>query len=222
MDTVRILVVDDHPLFAEALAARLSSEPHLVVPAVAEGSDRALSLIEGEQPTMLLIDYMLGRESGLNLLRAVHRDYPHIKVIMLSGLSDTPVVVEALRCGAKAWIPKSVDSRELIRIIGLVAGGGSWLPESSLGGVLEQLLSTPERTPDGLAALTARERQILQCTVDGASRADIAAMLFLSPNTVRTHTQNLLGKLECHSLLEAVALARRNGMRPQSGATAAR
>ncbi|MDQ1716325.1 MAG: hypothetical protein QOE71_2435 [Pseudonocardiales bacterium] len=219
METVRILVIDDHPLFAETLAARLGSEPDLVVPAIADGADRALGLIEGEQPSMLLLDYKLGRENGLNVLRAAHRRHPAVKVIMLSATSEAPTVVEAMRCGAKAWVPKSVDSRELIRIIRLVARGGVWLPEECLGPVLERLLVAPDLVSDVLISLTARERQILQCTVDGVSRADIATSLFLSPNTVRTHTQNLLAKLHCHSLLEAVALARRNGMQPNPGAT---
>ena len=216
VENLRVLVVDDHPLFAEALAARLGCEPGMSVPASAGTVDRALALIDQDPPTVVLLDLVLGEDSGLTVLRAIRREHPQVAVVMLSASSGIEQVVEAIRLGARAWVPKLVDAQQLIKVIHSVALGGGWLPDDLLGAVLDRLTLVEEHTPDVLVALTTRERQVLQCMIDGLPRADIAGRLFLSPNTVRTHTQNLLAKLDCHSLLEAVALARRSGMRPSA------
>lgn len=211
---VRVLVVDDHPLFAEALAARLSSEPSVDVLPFAASLAQAEALLASETPDIAVVDLMLGERSGLDVLRAVRDQQATTRVVMLSAVSDVEPVTDAVRLGARAWVPKSVDTRLLVSVIATVAAGGAWLPPGLLAGVLDNLTRDPDRDPDGLITLTAREREVLQCMVDGLSRAEIAPRLFLSTNTVRTHTQNLLAKLDCHSALEAVALARRNGMRP--------
>jgi DNA-binding NarL/FixJ family response regulator len=210
-DHLTLVIVDDHPLFAEALAARLSSEPGLEVPIVAQQVDDAVALIARERPTVTLLDHMLGQHSGLGVLRAVRLNDPDAKVIMLSARSDVEQVVRAMRLGARAWVSKSGDVRRLIHVIRSVARGRSWLPEELIGPVLDQLVREPDK-PRAFEALTGREREVLSAMIDGLTRADIARELRLSPNTVRTHTQNLLTKLECHSVLEAVALARRYGM----------
>jgi DNA-binding NarL/FixJ family response regulator len=215
MQQLRVLVVDDHPIFSEVLAARLGSEPHLTV-AVAERVDRALAMIEEHRPSVILLDYMLGDESGLTVLEAVRRDHPQIRVAMLSAMSDPIEVTRAIRLGACAWVPKSIDARQLVAIVEGVAAGHAWLPGDLLAAVLHELTRKPEPAIDPLSALTAREREVLQCMIDGLPRAEIAARLFLSANTVRTHMQNLLAKLDCHSALEAVALARRSGMIPST------
>ncbi|HTZ44831.1 MAG TPA: response regulator transcription factor [Jatrophihabitans sp.] len=214
MDPLRILILDDHLLFAETLAARLSDEPGFVLPMPVDRPADVPAAVEAARPDVLLLDYRLGDSDGVEVLDRVLAAAPDLLVAMLSGHGEPATVVEALRRGARAWVLKSTEVTELIRVVRLVAAGGRWLPPELLSPVLERLLDRGEEPPNVLARLTERERQVLQCTMDGKSRADIARALFLSTNTVRTHTQNLLGKLECHSLLEAVALARRNGMVP--------
>ncbi|HEY2044415.1 MAG TPA: response regulator transcription factor [Jatrophihabitans sp.] len=218
VEILQVMVVDDHPLFAEALAARLSNESDINVPAIACSVDRALSIVDAAPPTVLILDLVLGEESGFIVLRAVRRDHPEVRVIMLSATSDIDCVVEAIRLGARAWVPKSTEAQKLVEVIRSVARGGGWLPEEMFGGALDRLTHVAEPVSDELKALTSRERQLLQCMIDGIPRSEIANRLFLSPNTVRTHAQNLLAKLQCHSLLEAVALARRSGMRPSADA----
>jgi DNA-binding NarL/FixJ family response regulator len=215
MEVIRTLVVDDHPLFAETLAVRLSREPDLEVLPVAGDSGRALALLSSQSPAVVLLDLVLGTESGLNLLEEIAAIWPDVSVVMLTGVSAADQVVEAVRRGASAWLPKTVDGQQLVRVIRGVFRGESWIPPDLLRHVLRQLTAVPpDAGPDPLDRLTARERSILQCAIDGLSRPDIARKLFLSPNTVRTHRQNLLGKLEVHSTLEAVSLGLRYGMRP--------
>jgi DNA-binding NarL/FixJ family response regulator len=120
-------------------------------------------------------------------------------------------VVDALLAGVSGWQPKVIDADQLVRVIRGVHVGEMWLAPTLLGTAMPALLSrilTPASNP--LNVLTVREREVLECMIEGLSRAEIAARLRVSGNTVRTHTQNLIGKLGAHSSLEAVTLALRS------------
>ena len=99
-------------------------------------------------------------------------------------------------------------------MIRAVARGDGWIPPNLLRAVLRRLTTPDTPGPDAFAGLTEREREVLQCLVDGLSRAEIANRLYVSTNTVRTHTQNVLAKIGRHSVLEAVSFALRSGLRP--------
>lgn len=218
MNPTRVLIVDDHTLFAEALATRLSKEPDLVILPVAPDVRRALALVTTERPQVLVLDLMLGAESGLDVLDHVRDNYPGIRVVVLTALSDIDSMVQAVRRGAVGWLPKTEGADLVARVVRSATRGGGWIPPDALGEVLGRLVASepPNSGSRLLAALTPREHEVLQCMVDGLSRADIAGRLALSANTVRTHTQNLLAKLDVHSALEAITLAMRTGMRPQT------
>lgn len=217
---IRVLIVDDHALFAEALAARLAREPDLVVLPIAQDVRHARALADTERPHVIVLDVMLGRESGLDVLDHVRATAPEVRVVMLSALIEIDAVVQAVQRGAVGWLPKTESADLVARVIRSAARKGGWLPPEILGEVLRRLLGRTSEQPTGarlLAELTPREREVLQCMVDGLGRAEIAQRLGLSANTVRTHTQNLLAKLDTHSALEAITLAMRLGMRPSKG-----
>lgn len=219
MSDVRVLVVDDHTVFAEALALRLAQEPDFVVLPIACTAGQALAEVARSRPAVVVLDLILGKESGLAVLDQIDADYPDTKAIVLTAadavdsVDTVEAVVDAVRRGARGWLPKSVGVDQVIRAIRDVAAGGASIPPMLLGGVLSRL-ARPNRTGcDPLSKLTAREREVLQCMVDGLPRPEIAKRLRLSSNTVRTHVQNLLVKLDSHSVLEAVAIAQQAGMR---------
>jgi DNA-binding NarL/FixJ family response regulator len=216
MRSIRVLIVDDHALFAEALAARLSAEPDLEVLPIAQDIRRAAALIATEAPHVVVLDLVLGEESGLDALDLVRRRHPDVRVVILSGITDIDPMVAALRRGAVGWLPKTESADVVAQVIRSAAGRGGWIPPTVLGEVLRRLLAGGD--PDGgdLADLTPREREVLQCMVDGLNRPEIADRLGLSANTVRTHTQNLLAKIAAHSALEAITMAMRTGMRPSN------
>ncbi len=217
MRPIRVLIVDDQALFAEALAARLSAEPDLEVLPVAHDIRRATALIATESPQVVVLDLVLGEESGLDALDIVRRRYPDVRVVVLSGITDLDPMVTALRRGAVGWLPKTESADLVSQVIRGAAGRGGWIPPELLGEVLRRLLADGGGTDgDDLADLTPREREVLRCMVDGLSRPEIAGRLGLSANTVRTHTQNLLAKLDAHSALEAITVAMRAGMRPSN------
>ncbi|HLV75253.1 LuxR family two component transcriptional regulator [Actinomadura hallensis] len=217
MQPIRVLIVDDHALFAEALAARLGREPDLVILPIAPDARRALALTATERPHVLVLDLTLGAENGLEVLDRVRKAHPDVRVVVLTAMSDLDAMVQAVRRGAVGWLEKTESADLVARVIRSAARRGGWIPPDVLGEVLRRLLSGDAEPTAGarlLAGLTPREREVLQCMVDGLGRAEIAERLGLSANTVRTHTQNLLSKLDMHSALEAITLAMRAGMRP--------
>jgi two-component system NarL family response regulator len=212
--SVSVLVVDDHAVFGEAVAARLSREPDLEPVWVASTAEQARDIVRRYQPDVVVLDLVLGDASGLDLAESIRHDSPDSKVLVLTGVTSVESTVAALCRGARGWLSKTVDSDHLVRVIRGVAEGEAWLSPDLLGKVLTDLIArTVDPPPDALATLTVREREVLQCLVDGLTRSEIAVRLHVSANTVRTHTQNLLAKLGAHSTLESVALALRHGLR---------
>jgi DNA-binding NarL/FixJ family response regulator len=211
---ISVLVVDDHALFADALQARLSREPDLTPVSVAYGADQMRAKLASARPAVVVLDLMLGDSNGLDLAEHIREVSPATKVVMLTGVQSVESVVTALARGARAWLPKTIDTDHLVRVIRGVSAGEVWLAPDLLGKVMTDLVGrTGARPPDPLSGLTAREREVLQCLVDGMSRAEIAEELCVSVNTVRTHTQNLMAKLGAHSTLQSVSLALRHGLR---------
>ncbi len=211
---VSILVVDDHAVFAEAVQAWLAREADFRPIWTAATAADACALIDRYRPGVVVLDLGLGDGSGLDVLEYARTRSPDTRVLMLTAASSTDSVIAALRQGARAWLPKTVNADHLVEVIRRVVRGEAWLAPDLLGRVLTELVAQPAAPPpDPLASLTLREHEVLQCLVDGLSRAEIAARLHVSANTVRTHTQNLLAKLGVHSTLASVALAMRHGLR---------
>jgi DNA-binding NarL/FixJ family response regulator len=210
-----VLVVDDHAVFADALQARLSRESDLGPVQVAYGAAEARAKVTRTPPAVAVLDLLLADgESGLDVAEAIRQTSPPTKIIILTAVESVGDVVTGLMLGVRAWLPKTIEVGHLVRVIKGVTVGEAWLAPALLGRVLTDLVAGA--CPDPLDGLTTRERQVLQCMVDGLTRAEIAQRLHLSVNTVRTHTQNVIAKLGAHSTLESVALALRKGLRTSS------
>lgn len=189
---MKLLLVDDHVLFAKSLSIVLSGLP---------GIDKFIStkdvaglekMIRSEQPDIILMDINLGRlteEDGLLLAKQVLEQFSDQKVVILSGY-DLPVYLnEAKKIGAKGFINKEVEPDELVRILHIIQEGGTYFPHENI--LLEDL--------------TESEKQILSLIASGRKRKEIAQQLFLSERTVSNHLQNIFEKLEVSSALEAVS-----------------
>jgi DNA-binding NarL/FixJ family response regulator len=214
MTPISTLIVDDHRLFAEALRLRLGREPDLQPVRSAISASEALTLAHADPPDVVILDDRLGTDDGVDLVSRMRDAASGCRVVMLSGFEQAGAVVRALRSGACGWMAKTAGIEELLCAIRGVTRGDAWLSPQLLGSILPELLSDRSTaTDDRLSALTAREREVLACLVEGLSRAQIAAQLYMSANTARTHTQNLLAKLDAHSTLEAVSIALHHGMR---------
>jgi DNA-binding NarL/FixJ family response regulator len=208
---ITAVVIDEERTFADALAIRLNAEEDLSVVAVAQPTATTM----GWHADIILLDVDL--TGSMRLCKATSGPPHATRVIMLSHTSEPSRIVAAIEAGARAWVRKDESIEYLLRVLRGVAQGETWLPPAETGNVLSLLLNQRDRRKDGermLALLTARERQVLACLADGASRSQIAERLNLTANTVRTHLQNIMAKLGVHSTLEAVALTRAWSMPP--------
>jgi DNA-binding NarL/FixJ family response regulator len=210
MAPISVLAVDDHQVFADALQARLSIERDLGPVTVAYSVAEASSRLSRTPVDVAILDYTLGDGTGTDLAEHLRQLSPKTRVIILTASHSVEAAVDGLTAGVRAWLPKTVDTGHLVHVIRGVHVGEMWIDPALLGEVMPALLAralTP--APDPFAVLTQREREVLDCMVAGLSRAEIATRLRVSGNTVRTHTQNLIGKLGVHSSLQAVTLALR-------------
>jgi DNA-binding NarL/FixJ family response regulator len=203
---ITVAIIDEERTFADALAIRLDAEEDIEVVAVAKPSPRLA--LEG-WADIILLDADL-TDNAANLLCAANPS-PETRVVMLSHTSEPERIVAAIQAGAAAWIRKDESVEHVLEVLRGAARGQTWMPVVETGNVLSLLLHQQESKSDEspLAALTVRERQVLDCLADGAGRSEVAARLHISVNTVRTHLQNIMTKLGVHSTLEAIAVARR-------------
>ena len=211
--SARVLLVDRQVAFAESLAERLAVESDLDVVGAVARPQRALALVSAIGVDLVILNRELDDTDGLELARHLRALALPPILLFLSDELTAPAVVEMLRVGASGWIGKNALVEELLAALRAVLDGGMWLPQASLGPVLQFLLRADPATEAGpLGPLTAREVDVLRCMIDGHDQASIAKHLFMSPNTVRTHRRRTLSKLGVHSSLEAVAVARKAGL----------
>lgn len=216
----RLVVVDDQLTFAEALASRLDAEPDLHVVAALGSIDGLWDLLGRGEVDLVLLGHAPDQEQngglkGSAAFRQIIRRYPSVRVAVMAAHTDAWTVAEAIEAGVSGWVPKDLGIDKLLETVHGVWHEETWIPADILTGALRVL--TESRRDAGakrsvLNRLTPRERDVLQCLVDGLNRQEIAEHLFLSPNTVRTHVQHLLRKLGVHSSLTAAAIARELGM----------
>jgi len=218
---IRVLIVDQHLAFRDALATRLQAEPDLAVVAKAHSATFAPRVLVGRSAEVILLDAELPDGSAVAFCSDLTLSGDQARVVMVSANSRPERIVAAVRAGAAAWVRKDESVDHLLRVIRGVVRGDTWIPPGELGAVLRLLIEDQESRRDGddlLASLTRRERDVLFLLVEGAGRKEIAERLQLSANTVRTHLHSLMVKFGVHTTLEVVALARpRLGALPQTG-----
>jgi len=203
---ITVAIVDRELTFADALAIRLDAEDDIKVVAVAKASSGPAL---GGCADIVLLDADLGGDTT-NLLCDANSS-PHTRAVMLSRTSEPERIVAAIQAGAAAWIRKDESVEYLLEALRGIARGQTWVPAAETGNVLSLLLHQQDSRNDDMPAarLTLRERQVLDCLASGAGRSEAAARLNISVNTVRTHMQNIMTKLDAHSTLEAIAMVRR-------------
>jgi two-component system nitrate/nitrite response regulator NarL len=220
--TLRILILDDHRLLVEALAARLGTEPDLLVAARAPGGiDTVVGYAARTRPDVVVMEVAPFDEERRELLLRLGRRLPAAHVVALTAADDTETAAEVVRLGVEGWVSKEAAVEDLVAMVRAAARGRGWFPPRQLGAVMERLRAEARREGGGegpLDALTDREREILTAMVDGHATTAVARALHVSANTVRTHVSSIYEKLGVHSRLEAVALARQYGAAPATAA----
>ena len=216
----RVVLVDDHRMFAEALALTLSHQPDLrVVDRCAVGEPDLVTRMAAARPDVVVIDVEPLGSIAAEPIAALLGIQPGVRVVVLTGSRDRTQMVDAVRAGAVGWLGKDCTAADLLAAVRGVCRGEASLSPADMGVVLGALraeLDPAARRDDPLAALSPQERRVLCELVDGARGPEIAVALGVSPGTVRTHLNNVFGKLGVHSRLEAVRVARAAGLRPRT------
>lgn len=219
---LRVVIVDDHEVFVDALAVCLGDYPDIAVQGAATDVAHALRLLDQAGCDVLVLDLTLGLEDGLAVATEALRRNPNLGIVVATGAEAGDRIVEAVRLGVRGWVPKTATADELVEAIRGVGRGETRIPAALLAEVLVSM-SRGEQVSrehvEGVRDLTARELEVLGCLVEGMSRNEIGELLRVSPNTVRTHVQSILHKLKVHSALAAVAIARRAGITGASVST---
>jgi DNA-binding NarL/FixJ family response regulator len=208
----KLLIVDDHRVFCQGLAAVFRAEPDFE-PLTAGNPAQALGIVMSWQPDVVIMDLRLGEMSGIDLVKRMTASPFPPAIVVLTAYSDTVAALDAVRAGAVGFVSKNASVEQVIGAVRAAVLGGSWLPHELVNKLVTEHQG-PEGTPQLIAQLTAREQQVLGLMVSGLDRNGIAEKLNQSPNTVRTHIRNVIVKLNCHSAIEAVALGLRAGLRP--------
>jgi DNA-binding NarL/FixJ family response regulator len=203
---IRVLLVDDHELLRAGLRSRLEREPGIAVVGEADTAERAVLMARKLQPDLILLDLLLPRKSGADVIPELAEVAPAAKVLVVSSQAAPSSVRRALSAGAAGYLPKRSSDRDLIAAIQLVADGGGYVdPE------LGAKLVTPGG-PSALEPLSERERDIIQLLALGYTNQEIGKKLFISVRTVDTHRAHIMRKLQLETRAQLVMFALAHGV----------
>ena len=207
-----VLVVDDHPVYREGLAALLSSVPGLVVVGTAADGLAAVRVAREVQPDVVVMDVQMPGLDGIEATRQITAEQPSVGVVVLTMSEDDGTVFSAVRAGARGYLLKGADQEEVVRAITMVAAGGAVFGAALARRIAEFFAAGPTGPAPAFPQLTSREREVLDLVAAGRSNSQIAAALYLSPKTVRNNVSNVLAKLQVADRAEAIIRARDAGL----------
>lgn len=200
---IRIVSVEDHPVFREGLSTILGSQADMLLVAQAGNAAEAIAEFRRHRPDVTLMDLRLPGTNGTDALIAIRGEFPDARVIMLTTTDSDGEIQRALRAGAAAYVFKSIPKRDLLDVIRSVHSGRRHVPPDVAARLAEHL---------GDDELTRREREVLQLISDGQRNKQIADKLEISETTVNFHIRNLVDKLQANDRAHAVMIALRRGM----------
>ncbi|NPV60511.1 MAG: response regulator transcription factor [Actinobacteria bacterium] len=211
MDSIKVMVVDDHTMVRESLATALSTSPDIEVVGTAGSGREALEKAKALHPEVILMDINMPKMNGIKACRLIKGALPEVNVVMLTVMDDEASVIEAVSAGASGYVLKSMPVSELVKAVKLAKNGKSMLhPDAAL-----KLIRQFRKLLDDEAAkfsLTNRELEVLQLLAYGYTNKKIAEKMFISEQTVKSHVIHIFQKLGAADRTEAVAIALRKGL----------
>ncbi len=213
-EPLRVMVVDDHPVYRDGLAVLLGSVPGLAVVGTAADGAEAVALALEEQPDVVVMDVQMPVLDGIEATRRITAESPSVGVVVLTMSEDDGTVFAAVRAGARGYLLKGADQEEVVRAITTVAAGGAVFGAALARRIAEFFAAAarPGGPDTAFPQLTAREREVLDLVAAGRSNGQIASALFLSPKTVRNNVSNVLTKLQVTDRAQAIVRAREAGL----------
>jgi DNA-binding NarL/FixJ family response regulator len=216
MTKIRLLLADDHAIVRRGLQLFLKTQPDFELVGEAATGQEVLERVAELQPDIVLMDLHMPVVNGIEATRQIKASHPAVKVIVLTSFSDHDHVLPAVKAGARGYLLKDIEPDELAKSIRQVYAGKVELHPDVAGLLLEQIAnpedSAPERNATPFDELTAREREVLQLIASGLTNKEIAAALFITEKTVKTHVSHILEKLGLSDRTQAAILAVKHGM----------
>lgn len=200
---IRILSVDDHPLFQEGLGAILNGQPDMSLAGVASKGTEAIQAFRALQPDITLMDLCLPDLNGLDVLMAIRSEFPEARIIVLTTFERDAEIQRALRAGAWGYLLKSMPAQQMIETIRQVHAGKKCVPKEIAARLAEHFADE---------ALSEREIEVLQHVAAGNRNRDIAEKLYIVEETVKVHVRHIMMKLRASDRTQAVTIAARRGI----------
>jgi DNA-binding NarL/FixJ family response regulator len=213
-DAIRVMVVDDHPMWREGVARDLAEAGYEVVAVIGEGR-QAVRVAGAARPDVVVLDLQLPDVSGVEVIRGLADAVPGVRVLMLSASGEQQGVLDAVKAGANGYLLKSAGLGEFLDAVRRTAAGDTVFTPGLAGLVLgeyRRLATEPAIGEGGTPRLTERETEVLRLVAKGLSYRQIAERLVLSHRTVQNHVQNTLGKLQLHNRVELTRYAIEQGL----------
>jgi len=209
-DSIRVLVVDDHPVWRDGVRSDLEAAGHSVVGEASDGRE-AIALARDCMPEVILMDLQLPHVSGVDATSRIIEESPHVKVLVLSASAEEKDVFEAVKAGASGYLLKSSTSEELVSAVARVRAGEPVFTPSLAGLVLDEFRRISSKE-SGEPDLTPRENEVLKFVAKGYTYKEIGEKLFISTKTVQNHVQNILTKLQLRKRYELMRYALQRGL----------
>jgi DNA-binding NarL/FixJ family response regulator len=203
-EVITLMIVDDHPVVREGLAAILKSQKDMKIVAEAGDGEEACKLYDEFSPDVVLLDLRMPNKDGLGVItELMARNPPKPRIIVMTTYESEEDIRRTLKAGAKGYLAKGTAPQEIRDAVRKVAKGDSLLP-ASIASKLAESMSHPE--------LSERELQVLQYMANGRSNKEIGQVLYISENTVKAHVKSILAKLDAMGRTEAIAIALKRGL----------
>jgi DNA-binding NarL/FixJ family response regulator len=215
MDSLRVLLADDHILFRKGIASLLAARSDVTVVGEASDGVEAVTMARETLPDIILMDINMPNRDGLEAVKILKRELPHIQVVMLTVSDNDEDLFMAIKNGARGYLLKNLEPQQLYKMLDGLRQG-----EAAISGVMAskilQEFRQPEQTQrdqmEAVDELTSREVEVLEQVVTGATNKEIADILHITENTVKIHLRNILEKLQVQNRIQAAVRAVREGL----------
>ncbi|MGI6037030.1 MAG: response regulator [Limnochordia bacterium] len=214
MESIKVLIADDHELIRQGLEKILNLETHIKVVGQAADGQEVLDLVEQLEPDVVLMDINMPVLNGLEATERLRESFPHVQIIVLTIHDDEDYLHSLIKAGARGYLLKDAPTEKIVEAIEQVAQGEAFLPSTLMTKLFDRVQRPQGGRQDQEMAheLTPREQEVLACVAQGMKNGEIAAHLFISEKTVKNHISNILHKLQVADRTQAALYALRVGL----------
>lgn len=209
METIDILIADDHRMFAEGLESILGSEPGITVSGVAKNGAQLMALLKQHTPDVVLLDISMPEMDGMEAASQILKQHPTVKILVLTMHNTEDYILPLVQKGVHGYVLKNAGRTELLEGIKRIKENGNYYSAEITSKLVNGLR---QYEASALVKLSTREAEVLELVMEGLSTAEIADKLFISPRTVETHRSNLLAKTESKNTAQLIKYAQEKGL----------